>query len=230
MDWETDDLVYEDQVVYTMFRSGGKLAAGLGKQPAEMTERGLPPLWTTYVNVNDVAVVAEAFTANGGQILAPPMDVMDSGRMTYGLDPAGAAIGFWQPGNHVGADEFNDPGFMTWNELTTRDHEAAVAFYTKILPWEVQAEDMGDFTYYMFMLGERPTGGLMVMDDNWPKEIPAHWMAYFRVPDTDAALTRVTELGGFVSVQPFDTPSGKVAVINDPSGGTFSIIGPAPQQ
>jgi predicted enzyme related to lactoylglutathione lyase len=230
MGWEPDDILYEGQLVYTMLRSGGKLAAGLGKQSAEMADQGLPPLWTTYINVDDVDSVAAAFAAHGGQIIAPPMDVMESGRMTYGLDPTGAAVGFWQAGNHVGADAFNEPGFLAWNELTTRDPQTAIGFYEAILPWKVEEQDMGGFPYHMIMLGDRPTAGIMTMDDNWPEEIPAHWMTYFRVPDTDAAVTRVAELGGVVSVPAFDTTQGKVAVINDPNGGTFSIVGPAPQQ
>jgi len=71
-------------------------------------------------------------------------------------------------------------------------------------------------------------GGIIKMDESWPAEIPAHWMVYFRVADTDAAAARITELGGTVSVQPFQTPAGKIAVINDPQGGTFSIIDPPP--
>jgi hypothetical protein len=229
MGWDADDVVAEGQVVYTMFRNGDKMVAGLAKQPEEMSSQGIPPLWTTYVNVADVDTIAAAFTDNGGQLLVEPMDVMDSGRMAYGMDPTGAAIGFWQPGTHQGADGFNETGFLTWNELTTRDLEAAISFYEAILPWKVSAMEMGDFTYHMIMMEDHANGGIMVMDDTWPTEIPAHWMVYFRVADTDEAVAKVTDLGGVIPVPPFDTPQGKVAVINDPQGGTFSIVGPAPE-
>ena len=226
--WEAEDIYYDNQLVYTMFRNDGKLAAGLGKQPPEIASLGIPPLWATYVNVDDVETVAAAFAANGGNLIAPPMDVMNSGRMAYGTDPTGATIGFWQAGDHKGAEAFNDPGFLTWNELTTRDLKAATEFYEAILPWRVATRDIGGFKYHRFMLGDRPTGGVMLMDDNWPPEIPAHWMAYFRVADAEKTVDQVAALGGKVSVPPFETQQGEVAVLNDPSGGTFSIVGPAP--
>lgn len=230
MGWESEDIRSEGQHVYTMFRHGGKLAAGLGKQSPDLAEQGLPPLWTTYVNVHDVDAVATAFDENGGTLIAPPMDVMESGRMAYGMDPTGAPIGFWQPGTHLGADHFNDPGFLTWSELTTRDVAIAKTFYQAILPWQVTEDDMGGYTYYTFLLDELPIAGIMAMDDSWPVNLPSHWMTYFRVADTDAAVTIVPDLGGTVSVPPFDTPIGKVSVINDPNGGTFSIVDPAPAE
>ena len=228
--WEAEDIMYGDQPVYVMFRYNGKLAAGMAGQSAEMAERGVPPSWTTYVNVDDVETVAARFTDNGGNLVVPPMDVMDNGRMAYGMDPTGAAIGFWQAGNHRGAEAFNDPGFMTWNELTTRDSAGARDFYTAILPWELSEQDMGGYPYYMFMLGERPVAGIMTMDDARPADTPAHWMTYFRVQDTLAAVAIATEIGGSVPAPPFDTPQGTAAVINDPDGGTFSVIDPAPGQ
>ncbi len=227
--WEADDIINEGQVVYTMFRTDGKLAAGLGKQSPEMTEQGFPPLWTTYINVDDVDAIASAFADNGGELVVAPVDVMDNGRMAYGMDPTGAPIGFWQAGNHAGAEAFNDPGFLTWSELTTRDSVAARDFYTTILPWRVTEDDMGGFMYYTFWLGERPTAGIMTMDETWPDDLPAHWMTYFRVADADATVVAVEKAGGKVPVPPFDSPVGKVAVVNDPSGGTFSIVGPAPE-
>jgi len=59
--------------------------------------------------------------------------------------------------------------------------------------------------------------------DDWG-DLPSHWMVYFAVDDTDATAARVTELGGVVSVPPFDAPVGKMAVVNDPDGNAFSII------
>ena len=59
--------------------------------------------------------------------------------------------------------------------------------------------------------------------------MPNHWHVYFGVEDADAAAAKVTELGGAVVVEPFDTPVGRMAVVSDPQGAVFSIIQPAPQ-
>ena len=57
----------------------------------------MPPWWTTYVSVADADATTAAVTANGGQVLMPPMDVLDVGRMAIFMDPAGAMFSVWQP-------------------------------------------------------------------------------------------------------------------------------------
>lgn len=85
MDWEADEIEYEGEPVYTMFRHGGGLAAGMGEQSAEMAQQGIPPLWTTYVNVDSVDQIAEAFAdpnrscVNSGSY-GPPVTQEHDGR------------------------------------------------------------------------------------------------------------------------------------------------------
>ena len=69
-------------------------------------------------------------------------------------------------------------------------------------------------------------GGMMQMEgDQWPAEMPDHWMVYFGTADTDAAASRAAELGGQICVPPTDIPDvGRFAVLSDPQGATFSII------
>ena len=54
--------------------------------------------------------------------------------------------------------------------------------------------------------------------------IPNYWNIYFAVSDCDSGAAKITELGGTVIAQPFDTAFGKMAVAQDPQGATFSII------
>jgi uncharacterized protein len=45
------------------------------------------------------------------------------------------------------------------------------------------------------------------------------------VSDTDQTAARAAELGGMVSVEPFDLPNvGRLAVLNDPEHAAFSIL------
>lgn len=62
------------------------------------------------------------------------------------------------------------------------------------------------------------------MDDEWPDDLRSHWMTYFAVEDTDATAAMAEELGGAVPVPPTDIPTGRMAVLNDPSGGFFTIL------
>jgi predicted enzyme related to lactoylglutathione lyase len=50
-------------------------------------------------------------------------------------------------------------------------------------------------------------------------------MIYFAVADTDATLTRATELGGKSCVPPMDVPGvGRMAIMTDPQGAAFAFI------
>jgi hypothetical protein len=51
-------------------------------------------------------------------------------------------------------------------------------------------------------------------------------MPYFEVEETDAVAEAAKDAGGQVSVPPFDTEYGRIAVITDPFGAVFSVNGP----
>ena len=84
---------------------------------------------------------------------------------------------------------------------------------------------MGEMgTYTEWKLGEDPIGGMMDMRGRVPDEVPAHWLVYFAVEDTDATIEKVKELGGGVAFGPIDIPAGRFAVLTDPHGASFAVI------
>lgn len=196
--------------------------AGLGPQQ----QPDIPPYWTTYLSVTDADAVTKGVREAGGQVFLEPMDVLDVGRMAMFADPTGASFAVWQPRAHTGAGLVREPGTMCWHELTTRKPEAAKAFYPAVLGWSVQDREMPGLNcpYTEWQLGGHAIAGMMPMDDSWPAHVPAHWMVYFAVPDTDAAAARAEQLGGTVPVPPTDIPPGRFAVLNDPHGAVFSVI------
>ena len=215
---------------YTVFMLGDAAVAGLGPLFGDM-----PTCWNAYVTVADVDGAAAAATAAGGRVLMEGMDVLDAGRMAGIADPSGAALSLWQPRNHIGAELRMEPNAMCWIELNTRDPDAAVAFFGTLFGWTAQqvgspADEGGHgFDYTAFVVGGTPIGGMIVMDEHWPAEVPPHWMVYFAVEDCDAAAAKVTELGGDVCVPPTDIPPGRFAVVNDPHGAVFTIIALNPE-
>ena len=86
---------------------------------------GQPPAWTTYISVEDADASIAKVKAAGGMVFVEPMDVLDVGRMAVFADPTGAAAAVWQPRRHIGAGLVNEPGALAWNELSTRDTDAA---------------------------------------------------------------------------------------------------------
>ena len=108
------------------------------------------------------------------------------------------------------------PNTPYWNELTTRDLGAAKAFYRAVFGWGGQTQDFEGTTYTMWTVGDRPVGGMIQMNDQWPPDIPPHWMVYIAVADVDATVAKVAELGGTVPVPPTDAAFGRFAVCERP--------------
>jgi uncharacterized protein len=116
-------------------------------------------------------------------------------------------------------------GSFCWNELATRDLDAARRFYTELLGWQLKQSDAAGTAYHEIVTpdGEH-VGGIYQMGPEYG-DAPAHWMAYVAVDDVDARAARVESLGGKVCVPPSDIPNvGRFCVVNDPSGATLSLI------
>jgi predicted enzyme related to lactoylglutathione lyase len=209
---------------YSMAMQGGKMVAGIGQMPPDMQKNGVPPMWNGYAWVDDCAKVEAAVREAGGKVLMPTMAIADVGTMAFFQDLEGAAFGVWQPGTHRGAQLVNTPNSLCWNELNARDVEQTKAFYGKVLGWTYKALPMGDFDYTVLQVGTRDNGGIMPMVGPMWEGVPAHWMVYFAVADTDATCEKVEALGGKVCVPPTDISVGRFAVVNDPQGGMFSVI------
>ena len=206
---------------YTMFRKDGKLVAGVGP----LQDANQPVAWSTYVSTDDVDGLVQRARDAGATVMVEPMQVMDAGRMAFFGHEAFGAIGAWEPGRHTGAELVNEPGSMTWNELHTRDLEAAKAFGQAVFGWTAAAWEGSPYT--IFNLGENGVAGATGMV---PEGTPPHWMAIFAVDDADAAVAKVRELGGSVVVEPMDAEGvGRFAIVADPQGATFGVIKNAPQ-
>lgn len=206
---------------YHMFDLGGKSVAGLGPK---QNPDGMP-IWSTYLAVDDLDATLAAVEPAGGTITMPRMEIPEAGVMGAAKDPSGAVVAFWQEAGHIGCELVNEVGSVGWNELTTRDAPAAMDFYRAVTGCDFAPMEEGEPDGYQLMqVGGRTVGGVMPMaGDEWG-DLPSHWMTYFVVADADETASRSRDGGGAVSVEPFDTPVGKIAVLNDPTGCAFSVI------
>ncbi len=116
-------------------------------------------------------------------------------------------------------------GTPGWFELHTKSFGPAITFYERVFGWDTHVmSDTDEFRYSTLGAGEDQKAG--VMDDgNLPRRA-SHWTVYLRVADVDATVERATELGGSVVMKPEDTPYGRLAVVQDPAGAAFSLMGP----
>ena len=225
--WETYDRTDQMGAHYLQFFLDGQLVAGMSEMPPEMAAEGLLPQWVSYVIVHDVDAACERTRAAGGQVMLAAMDVTDQGRLANVMDPSGGMFGLWQPYAHTGADVFNEPGALTWNELQTRDLAAALPFYEQVFGWEWT--DGSTPGYKIGLLPGKPGDdkancGAEDMPANVPEEVPAVWQVYFSVRDVAGTVEDALALGGKVFVKATETPTGMVAGILDPNGGRFFVV------
>ena len=75
-----------------------------------------------------------------------------------------------------------------------------------------------------YTLFEAPTAARSAGPRRPMPGVPNHWHVYFAIDGADATAAKAREAGGSVLVQPFDTPVGRIAVLQDPQGAVFSVI------
>jgi predicted enzyme related to lactoylglutathione lyase len=212
-------------IVYSMAALDGKTVAAVGPQPDDERKMGIPPHWNSYVTVDDVDALAARVGELGGQLLAPPFDVLDVGRMAVLADPTGAVLCIWQAKTSIGASLVNTPGALCWNELATRDPQAAQEFYSALFGWELEpSEGAVGSAYWMIKNGGRWNGGMRQIGDELPPEVPAHWGVYFAVEDAADTADRAAAAGGHVLMPRTEIPGrGAFAAIADPQGAPFGV-------
>lgn len=198
---------------YGMFKLRDRLVAGLGPQMSAG-----PPFWAVYVSVADIDQAAARVTAQGGTLVAGPMDVFDAGRMAVAQDILGSFISIWEPKAHIGAQLVNEPGAFTWNELATADLDRTRKFYTSVFDWAV-SPDGDPARAAIFTVGGNMVCGAHAAG---PDE-PPFWSVWFAVEDCEKTAAQAAELGASVLMPPGDMDFGRGSVLADPQGAAFGI-------
>ena len=223
--WTAEDISPgEDAGGYRVLRLGGADVGGLGPQQGPATA------WAAYVAVDDADAALAHVGELGGSVLMGPIDVFTQGRMAVVADDQGAPISLWQAGDNQGADLKGEPGSFSRIELSCPDAARAKTFYGGLFGWTAQSYPYGDggtssYTEFATAGSGTVVAGMIQAPDQWRTEGPAAWAVYFEVADTDATTARAVELGGSVSVPPFDIPHvGRVAVLADPYGAGFTVL------
>ncbi|MGH6922023.1 MAG: VOC family protein, partial [Geminicoccaceae bacterium] len=83
-------------------------------------------------------------------------------------------------------------GHFYWNELMTRDPEAAKAFYGGTVGWQFEGMAMESGAYWVCKDGDRPVGGIFDMSGPDFEGLPPHWFAYLAVDAVDARVAKAT--------------------------------------
>ena len=240
--WDIEDVMPPgSEGQYFIARIHGGDVAGIGG-----VAPGAPPVavWNTYVWVENADETAAKVRNAGGGVVMEPGDVMDSGRTAVFSDPEGAVFFVWQPKQHRGAAIVNEPGSLNFNNLNTRDADAAKTFYGAVFGWGTMPMGGGAEAWTLPGYGDHlellnpgtlermtsmgaPAGFADVVATVTPlpddqRDVPSHWGVTFAVADADATARKASELGGQVVAGPLDAPWVRMAVITDPQGAALT--------
>jgi len=215
---------------YHLAQSGAEMVAGAF--PLIQCPDGTPPNWMIYIAVDDCDATAAQVAALGGKIWKDPADIPGTGRFAVLGDPQGAVFGILQPlpmdpPPASGAFDQQKAGHGNWIELMSADPEAAMAFYGQIFGWtKSRTFDMGEMGgYHLIGRGDAEIGGMMALG-NAP--VPA-WLPYFGTDDVAGAIATTQAKGGMLLNGPNEVPGpALVAVLRDPQGAHFAVVGPKP--
>ena len=220
--WNTENMSMSSGDPYPVIHNGD---AGIGGYV--QAAAGAPSQWMSYLSVADVDSAYKAALGAGAKSLTAPTDYGAAGRSATVADPTGGVFSLWRGAQGDPVETETTPiGGWIWNELSTKDEKAALAFYEKAFGFGHDAMDMPDGAYYVLKQGDKGRAGLYKATH---AAMPTMWTPYVAVADCDAIAEQAKSLGATVTVPPSDIPGvGRLAMFVDPQGAMFAVLKPSP--
>ncbi|MDX6487268.1 MAG: uncharacterized protein QOF43_2421 [Gaiellaceae bacterium] len=109
-------------------------------------------------------------------------------------------------------------GEIVHYEIAAEDPDRAVAFWGGLFGWEFGASAMPEMDYRMARTGDASGAAIYKSDD-----AKGHPKVYHDVPDMDAALAKVRELGGQAENKAPVPTHGWFAACKDTEGNAFHL-------
>lgn len=122
------------------------------------------------------------------------------------------------------------PGTFCWHELVPGNPAGARTFYSDLLGWDVHEipTDEG-VAYTVFRVRGRDVAGMIPRSSEDGRDVSPRWRSYVSVTSADDGADEARDLGGKALADPFDVAGiGRMAMIQDSTGGTFGLWQPAP--
>jgi uncharacterized protein len=216
---------------YRIFSMDGTDVGGFMSLPPGAESAGMRPMWLGYIAVENVDATASDIVQAGGAQHMPPTDIPGVGRFAMLADPQSVMFYVMRGVTDGTSTAFDQSkfGHCNWNELSTGDPAAALAFYKARFGWEKgDAMPMGEMGDYQFIThGDQTIGAVMRRTPDGP---PPAWTFYFGVADIDSAAQTVSGNGGTIHYGPAEVPGGVfIIVASDPQGALFGLVGPRKQ-
>ncbi|RII11822.1 27 kDa antigen Cfp30B [Streptomyces sp. YIM 130001] len=224
--WTFDEGAGPEYGRYAEAYSDGKRVAAL----APKRDGRMPTVWNVYLATPDARAVAARIREAGGQLVTEPTTVGSYGTLALAADPEGAVFGLWQADEHPGFGKQQEPDSFCWTEVYARDKGLVDPFYEGVFGYGgFEVPDAGVPFRTWSPAGaeagpETAVAGRSAVTGEFPTEMPAHFLVYFRVADCDRAAATAQRLGGRIRAEPFDTPFGRMAALVDDQGAVFAVM------
>lgn len=216
---------------YSMICSEGGYVGGMedvsgapGGEDGGQDGRSARERWNVFLHVDDIEARMERAVAAGATVLTEPGRAGSAGVARAVIDPSGAVVCLWEPGDIPGSAMTGRPGTPVWFELMTLDYDAAERFYADAFGFDLQRMPGDGMRYATNGAQEGATSGMCEANEWVPEEVGSYWRVYLGAEDCDAAVARVQELGGSLQDGPVDSPFGRLATVADPAGAAFQIL------
>jgi len=190
----------------------------------------IPPHWTMYVVVDDLAATVATCKQLGGSAHHDEIRLEGVGKFAILEDPQGAVFCVWQSlaAEEASAPDPRDPdNAFCWADLATNDVDGARRFYDELFgSWTFMkwAEPRNGDDFYILQTGGEMGGGIMGHEAVKAGQRPPAWCIYVRVDDVAAYLEKIVAAGGKVHEGVSEVSgAGTFAVVADPFGATFSL-------
>ena len=126
----------------------------------------------------------------------------------------------------------HQPGTFCWLTLNTSDAAGAKKFYSNLFDWATEDVPAGEgMTYTLLRMRGRDVAGLSQMDPSQcapgQEPPPPHWFTFVAARSAAETARKAGSLGGTIMMEAADVLDvGRMAVIQDPSGGIFGLWEP----
>ena len=192
-------------------------------------DTGVAPGMIHYISVDDLDAARSRAKAAGGVELTERIESQGIGAFVLMRDPGGAHHYLIQPADMtvLGPDPTMAFNRWFWTEALVDDVEASQAYYSSVCNWTFTPNPETPNPYFEI---SRDTiyaafGGLMSTGHAVEENVPPHWITYIGIDDLEGKLRRTVELGGKVSVGPWEIPGlGHTAIICEPTGAYAQLV------
>jgi len=219
--WEAREGDPEFGGYFMFFHDGVPVAGGM----PDMSAGQAPTQWTPYLAVGDAEASLSAVRQGGGTVVSDAMAVGSLGVMGVFVDPSGAVAGVWEPRDFPGFGAVDEPGAPRWFELHTSGFGGAKAFFEDAFGWSTSMlSDTDEFRYATANEGEAQFAGINDTAHHPGGPGQPRWLVYFGVESCDQAVAAARAGGATITMEPSDTPYGRLATITDPMGASFAVM------